>query len=50
MWTRIQAFLDWCFFGPASVRAGLLGGSLRVLRYRMRWCVTCGAGKSTCAP
>src|SRR6266853_6592805 len=33
MWTRIQAFLDWCFFGPASVRAGLLGGSLRVLRY-----------------
>src|SRR6266403_689749 len=33
MWTRIQALLDWCFFGPASVRAGLLGGSLRVLRY-----------------
>src|SRR6202171_1421369 len=33
MWTRIQAFLDWCFFGPASVRAGMLGGSLRVLRY-----------------
>src|SRR3984893_15997027 len=33
MWTRIQAFLDWCFFGPASVRAGPLGGSLRVLRY-----------------
>jgi len=32
MWTRIQALLDWCFFGPASVRAGLLGGSLRVLR------------------
>ena len=33
MRTRIWAFLDWCFFGPASVRAGLLGGSLRVLRY-----------------
>src|SRR6267142_2723850 len=33
MWTRIQALLDGCFFGPASVRAGLLGGSLRVLRY-----------------
>src|ERR1700726_3844961 len=33
MWMRIQAFLDWCFFGPASVRAGLLGWSLRVLRY-----------------
>jgi membrane protein len=33
MWMRIQALLDWCFFGPASVRAGLLGGALRVLRY-----------------
>ena len=33
MRTRIWAFLDWCFFGPASVRAGMLGGSLRVLRY-----------------
>src|SRR5712691_2243156 len=33
MGMRIWAFLDWCFFGPASVRAGLLGGSLRVLRY-----------------
>src|SRR3981081_2963051 len=33
MWMRIWAFLDWCFFGPASARAGLLGGSLRVLRY-----------------
>ena len=30
---RIWAFLDWCFFGPASVRAGYLGLSLRVLRY-----------------
>src|SRR6266853_1383593 len=33
MWMRIWALLDWCFFGPASARAGLLGGSLRVLRY-----------------
>ena len=33
MLTRIWALLDWCFFGPASVRAGMLGGSLRVLRY-----------------
>ena len=33
MRTRIWAFLDWCFFGPASVRAGMLGGTLRVLRY-----------------
>ncbi|HTD11265.1 MAG TPA: YihY/virulence factor BrkB family protein [Steroidobacteraceae bacterium] len=33
MWTRIWAFLDWCFFGPASMRAGLAGGALRVLRY-----------------
>src|SRR5258708_16341666 len=33
MWMRIWAFLEWCFFGPASARAGLLGGSLRVLRY-----------------
>src|SRR3984893_11023110 len=33
MAVRIWAFLDWCFFGPATVRAGLLGGSLRVLRY-----------------
>src|SRR5205823_3180544 len=24
---------DWCFFGPASVRAGMLAGGLRVLRY-----------------
>ena len=33
MWVRIWALLDWCFFGPASARAGMLGGSLRVLRY-----------------
>ena len=33
MWTRIWAFLDWCFFGPASMRVGLGGAALRVLRY-----------------
>ncbi|HEY0767925.1 MAG TPA: YihY/virulence factor BrkB family protein [Steroidobacteraceae bacterium] len=33
MWVRIWGFLDWCFFGPATVRAGMLGGTLRVLRY-----------------
>jgi membrane protein len=33
MWARIWAFLDWCFFGPASTREGRLGLSLRVLRY-----------------
>src|SRR5256884_5077928 len=33
MWMRIWGLLDWCFFGPASVRAGMLGGGLRVLRY-----------------
>jgi membrane protein len=33
MWARIWALLDWCFFGPAAARSGLLGGSLRVLRY-----------------
>jgi len=33
MWTRIWAFLDWCFFGPASMRAGLGGAALRLLRY-----------------
>ncbi len=33
MWVRIWAFLDWCFFGPASARAGLLGVTLRVLQY-----------------
>jgi membrane protein len=33
MWARIWAFLDWCFFGPASGRPGALGRLLRVLRY-----------------
>jgi membrane protein len=33
MWVRIWAFLDWCFFGPASARAGALGVALRILRY-----------------
>jgi membrane protein len=33
MWLRIWAFLDWCFFGPASARPGALGTSLRVARY-----------------
>jgi membrane protein len=33
MWARIWALLDWCFFGPASTRADLLGGCLRVLCY-----------------
>jgi len=33
MWLRIWAFLDRCFFGPASARAGPLGVGLRLLRY-----------------
>ena len=33
MWARIWTFLDWCFFGPASDRPGVLGATLRVLRY-----------------
>jgi membrane protein len=33
MWVRIWAFLDWCFFGPASTRAGAAGALLRLLRY-----------------
>jgi membrane protein len=33
MWVRIWGLLDRCFFGTASARAGLLGASLRVLRY-----------------
>jgi len=33
MWTRIWAFLDWCFFGPASARGGALAATLRLLRY-----------------
>src|ERR1700731_5020105 len=32
MRTRILALLDCCFFGPASVRGGLVGGTLGVLR------------------
>jgi len=30
---RIWAFLDWCFFGPASERPGAPGALLRLLRY-----------------
>ena len=30
---RIWAFLDWCFFGPASTRAGPLALLIRTLRY-----------------
>jgi membrane protein len=33
MWTRIWAFLDLCFFGATSARAGALGATLRLLRY-----------------
>src|SRR5579863_8706953 len=33
MWARIWAFLDWCFFGPASTRAGLAALLIRALRY-----------------
>ena len=33
MWARIWALLDWCFFGPASARAGLWRTALRLLRY-----------------
>jgi membrane protein len=33
MWARIWAFLDWCFFGPASARSGALAAGLRLLRY-----------------
>ena len=33
MWVRIWAFLDYCFFGSASTRAGALGALLRLLRY-----------------
>ena len=33
MWIRIWAFLDRCFFGAASARAGALGAVLRLLRY-----------------
>jgi membrane protein len=30
---RLWAFLDWCFFGPASTRSGLLALAIRTLRY-----------------
>jgi len=30
---RIWAFLDWCFFGPASTRPGLFGLAIRTLSY-----------------
>ena len=33
MWQRIFGFLDRRLFGPASQRAGILGGTLRLLRY-----------------
>src|ERR1700742_99933 len=33
MWARFWAFLDWCFFGPASMRAGLAPQLIRLLRY-----------------
>ena len=33
MWARIWAFLDWCFFGPASTRQTAFALVLRILRY-----------------
>ena len=33
MWVRFWNFLDWCFFGPATSSPGMLGRTLRVLRY-----------------
>ena len=33
MWVRLWGFLDWCFFGPAAIRAGALGLAMRLLRY-----------------
>src|ERR1700759_3216261 len=33
MMQRIWAFLDWCFFGPASTRPGLFGLLVRTLSY-----------------
>ena len=33
MMLRIWAFLDWCFFGPASTRAGLPALAIRTLSY-----------------
>ena len=33
MLARIWAFLDWCFFGPASTRQTVFALALRILRY-----------------
>ncbi len=33
MLARIWAFLDWCFFGPATTRQTALAFTLRILRY-----------------
>ena len=33
MWMRFWAFLDWCFFGPASQRTGMAARALRTLQY-----------------
>jgi len=33
MWARIWGFLDWGFFGPASIRPDTFGLVLRILRY-----------------
>jgi membrane protein len=33
MWARIWAFLDWCFFGPASAGPGLPARLIRGARY-----------------
>src|SRR5262249_49185644 len=33
MWLRFWAFLDWCFFGPASIRPGPMALFIRILRY-----------------
>jgi len=43
---RIWAFLDWCFFGPASARAGACSaGVCACCATRMRWCVTWPRGE-----
>src|SRR6185312_2819582 len=33
MWTRLWTFLDWCFFGPASLGPGRGARLLRGMRY-----------------
>lgn len=33
MWVRFWTFLDWCFFGPASLGTGRAARLLRALRY-----------------